>query len=90
MILRMSSDPYTSLITLCDAYSAHHGITHWRTAFLVRGDGQFFDRLRKGAGCHAKTERKVMAWFSENWPEDLEWPSDIPRPVAADPKRGAA
>lgn len=25
--------------------------------------------------------RKALQWFSDNWPLNLEWPSDIPRPV---------
>ena len=24
--------------------------------------------------------RWVLAWFWDNWPEDLAWPADVPRP----------
>ncbi|WP_425152873.1 hypothetical protein [Candidatus Palauibacter sp.] len=41
-----------------------------------------------------RTVHRVVQWLSDNWPEGLEWPADIPRPeppaaVGAGPK-GAA
>jgi hypothetical protein len=79
----MSTDPHTPLLRLCDALSAHQNISHWRIAFLARGDGQFFDRLRKGRSCTLKTANGVLQWFAMNWPADLDWPRDIPRPPKA-------
>ena len=76
----MMNTPYQHLIDLSEAYAGHMNLSHWRVAFLVRGDGQFFRRLREGKGCTVKTASKVFDWFSENWPADLEWPADIPRP----------
>lgn len=38
-------------------------------------------RARSGQGCNAETFRHAMQWFHENWPPDLEWPSDVPRPL---------
>lgn len=77
----MSTDLHTALLSLCDALSAHQNVSHWRIAFLARGDGQFFDRLRKGRSCTLKTASGVLQWFASNWPSDLDWPSDIPRPA---------
>ncbi|MFA7433676.1 MAG: hypothetical protein WCZ72_08170 [Gemmobacter sp.] len=76
----MHSDTYQHLISLCDALASHTNVSHWRVAFRVRGDGQFFSRLRKGGGCTAKTAARTLQWFSDHWPTDLEWPRDIPRP----------
>lgn len=72
--------PYQHLIDLCDAYALHANVSHWRVSFLVRGDGQFFKRLKEGKGCTVKTASAALQWFSDNWPADLEWPRDIPRP----------
>ncbi len=69
------------LLGLCGRYSTHFDITHWRFSFLARGDGQFFRRLRGGKSCTIKTTRVVLLWFSDHWPEGLEWPSDIPHLV---------
>ncbi|UOA25938.1 hypothetical protein DSM107133_00627 [Pseudosulfitobacter sp. DSM 107133] len=80
MLGLMNTEPYKYLLDLADAYALHANVTHWRVSFLVRGDGQFFERLRKGGGCTVKTAQKVHQWFSDHWPADLTWPSDIPRP----------
>jgi hypothetical protein len=76
----MSTDPYTPLLELADRYCDHVGLSHWRVSFLILNKGQFFNDLRKGAGCTLRTSDKVTAWFAANWPADLEWPRDIPRP----------
>ncbi|MBU2328946.1 MAG: hypothetical protein KJ755_16600 [Alphaproteobacteria bacterium] len=85
----MANDTYEQLIQLCDTYARSENISHWRVSFLARGDGQFFKRLRGGKGCTAKTAAAVAQWFSDNWPEDLEWPSDIPRPAKSKPQEAA-
>lgn len=88
MVICMDMNPYKSLISLADLYSQHRNLTHWRVSFLVRGDGSFFDRLKKGGGCTLKTAQKVTQWFSDHWPDsELDWPTEIPRPT---PKKEAA
>jgi hypothetical protein len=72
-----------NLTDLADRFAAHRG---WKLSTLstyAAGDGKFFDRLKKGAGCTLRTAAKLFQWFSANWPADLEWPRDIPRPSAA-------
>jgi len=85
----MNMNPYTPLIELCDRYAEHSGITHWRVSFLVRGDGQFFNRLKEGRGCTMKTAISVQQWFSDNWPLDLEWPEGIERPAPSAERKSA-
>lgn len=85
----MSIAPYQHLIILADAYAQHLNVSHWRVAFLVRGDGQFFKRLRDGKGCTVKTAVRTVQWFSDHWPSDLEWPAGIPRPPKPTPKEAA-
>lgn len=75
------------LIDLAAAYGAHTGLSHWRVSFLVRGNGQFFRGLESGKSCTLKTAATVLLWFSDNWPEDLQWPADIDRPAKS--KRAA-
>ncbi|WP_035723502.1 hypothetical protein [Fodinicurvata fenggangensis] len=70
----------THIIRLADTYCQHTGRSHARVATLAYDQGMFFDRLRKGRTCTIATYGKVVQWFSNNWPEDLEWPDDIPRP----------
>lgn len=41
---------------------------------------RLFARLEAGNGCHSDTLSFMTSWFSDNWPADLEWPRQIPRP----------
>lgn len=68
------------LLQLADTFASHANVTHWRVSYRARGDGQFFKRLRDGKGCTVKTAEATFLWFSSNWPIDLEWPDEIPRP----------
>lgn len=76
------------LLELCALFGRHRNISHWRVSFLARGDGQFFKRLEAGKGCTVMTATAVAQWFSDNWPDDLAWPDDIPRPTTS--KKDAA
>ena len=38
------------------------------------------ERLASGRVTVA-TVRRVEQWLSDNWPDDLDWPADIPRPA---------
>lgn len=66
--------------TLCE----HDNVTHWAISMRLFGKGDFFHRIRKSkrAGFDPLTFEAAMSKFSKIWPEDLEWPSDIPRPDA--------
>lgn len=79
----------SDLLALCDSFAHHRGITHWRVSILVGCGGGFFERLRVGGGCTLKTAARVMQWFSDNWPDDLPWPADIPRPPKSKKKDAA-
>lgn len=48
-------------------------------AVSVCGDGRLFSRIVRGELTVDRYDR-TLAWFAENWPEDAEWPADIPRP----------
>ena len=71
------------LMTLADCYTGHVGLTLSTVGAYSANDGKFFVRLRDGYDCRTKTAQKVANWFSTNWPADLEWPRDIPRPTPA-------
>ncbi|MDF3420188.1 hypothetical protein HKX23_17705 [Sulfitobacter sp. KE29] len=61
-------------------YSCHSGLSLATVSTYAANDGKFFRRLDEGAGCTLKTAERVVEWFAANWPDDLEWPRDIPRP----------
>lgn len=44
------------------------------------GDARFMDRISSGASFTIKTYDNAIKWFSDNWPEDVSWPSEVARP----------
>lgn len=70
----------TTIITLAETLAAHAGVTHYAISMRALGKGDFFKKLIAGGDCRTTTAARVLAWFDENWPADLEWPQDIPRP----------
>ncbi|MEL7098251.1 MAG: hypothetical protein AAGM84_05415 [Pseudomonadota bacterium] len=45
------------------------------------GKGNYLQRLQEGGDTGTKTAEAMIQRFAEIWPEDLDWPSDIPRPA---------
>lgn len=68
------------LITLAEEMAAHRGLSLSTISTYAAGDGKFFRKLKDGSGCTVARAARVFGWFSENWPADLEWPRQIPRP----------
>ncbi|MGJ8606193.1 MAG: hypothetical protein ACSHXH_18935 [Marivita sp.] len=73
-------DQKTALITLAETLATHQGVTHFAISMRVHRKGDFFKNLMDGSDCRTATAAKVLAFFHDNWPADLEWPADIPRP----------
>jgi len=67
-------------IRLCAAFAKRQNVSHWRVSFLARRDGPFCKRLGDGKSCTLTKAARVMRWFSDTRPADLEWPRDIARP----------
>ena len=77
------------LLKVADAYIAHTGAASSTLSKRALGDGaDAFGRLRKNYG--GITVRKIdegLCVLSFNWPDDLAWPADVPRPTSAEVKR---
>lgn len=76
------SSKITYLVTLAESLAAHQNVTHSAISMRIFGKGDFFQKFFAGKrkSLNVDTWFKAMLWFSDNWPVDLEWPSDIPRP----------
>ncbi|RDD65020.1 hypothetical protein DU478_17620 [Thalassococcus profundi] len=74
----MSTD---QLLQLAREFGRHKGLKLSTVGAYTANDGKFFLRIAGGAGCTLNTAMRICQWFSDNWPPDLEWPSDIPRPA---------
>ena len=58
----------------------HHGYGVTYFVKQVTGSGDTVDRIRGGMSMSRRRQRTVLQNLSDNWPPDLEWPADIPRP----------
>lgn len=70
----------TSLVALGQQFADARQISLWRVGYLAADDGKFFSRLQNGRTCTLRLARAVVQYISEHWPDDREWPPDIPRP----------
>ena len=75
------------LIELGKRFATHRKISLWRVGFIVANDGKFFARLERGGSCTLRVARSVTQNFSDRWPDDLDWPSDV---LATAPRKDAA
>lgn len=84
-------DQKAQILTLADTYGRHLKLSHWAVSMRAVKRGDFFDRWMKNpsAGCTMRTGERLVKWFSDNWPEDLEWPADIARPKQSKNKEAA-
>lgn len=74
------------LLRLARDFAAHRELSLSRVSWFVQGNGTFFKGLEQRKDCQISTSQKALRWFDDNWPMDLEWPSDIPRPSKTEGK----
>lgn len=78
------------LLTLARLYTAHHGISLRQLGRrALQGNHKFFVRLGAGGGVNTKSIARARIWLADNWPTDLDWPDDIPRPEVNRPRCAA-
>ena len=76
---------------LARIYAARSNYRLSTVARYMGGSGDTISRLEAGHDLTMRRYNRFMQWFSDHWPDDLEWPSDIPRPdPARDGDRDAA
>ena len=77
-----------TLVTLALHYARWRGVSLWRVGHLAASRGSFFVDLRDGRRhCQTNTYTRVLQWFSDNWPAELAWPTDVQRPQPSDATR---
>jgi hypothetical protein len=78
------------LITLASSLAGHVGRSETTVMKWCGVHARLFKRLQAGGGCNVETYNTAMKAFAGLWPEDLAWPSDIPRPSLDAKKRRVA
>jgi len=71
----------SDLIRLAEAYTSERGITFATLSTYAVNDGKWLNGLQTGAGCTLRKAQRYLTYLSDNWPTELDWPRDIPRPA---------
>lgn len=80
----METELKSNLLACASAYGEARKVSLSTIGRLAAGDWRFFDRLDdEGKTFTARKYDEVISWFSERWPEDAVWPSEVARPEIA-------
>lgn len=80
----MEAELKRNLFKLVEAFSAAKQLNESTIGRMSASDGRFFSRVRHGKTFTVKKYDEMVDWFAVNWPGDLKWPDDVPRPEPAD------
>jgi hypothetical protein len=74
-----------NLIEVARAYGVARGLMESTVARKFAGDGRFFVNIRSGLSFTARKYDAVMNRFSDNWPQEVDWPEGVARPLVNEP-----
>jgi hypothetical protein len=78
----METELRSNLMACASAYASARSVSIATIGRLAAGDWRFFDRLDDADKTFtARKYDDVVLWFSDNWPADAVWPSEVVRPV---------
>ena len=69
------------LLCLANAYQRATALEDVTLSHRVFGDSKKLAALRSGADITVTRFNNAIMWFSANWPDALEWPQQVFRPV---------
>ena len=70
-----------NILFLADQLASFRCLARSTISLYATGRGAYLAELEDGSvGLTLRRRDNIILWFAENWPADLEWPSDIPRP----------
>lgn len=78
MVLAMSTIHH--ILTCASAFAEARGVSEARVSTLVFNHGARIKLLREGADLRMRSADAAMQWFSDHWPEGVDWPAGVPRP----------
>ncbi len=71
----------STIAELARTYAAHRNWTINTASLRAAGKGTYINDLVAGrVGLTIRRRDRIIQWFSDNWPVDLAWPRDVPRP----------
>ena len=80
-----------NLLSLARLYVDCRGLSLATVSTYMAGSGDTLARLERGHDLTTRRAARFSQWFSDHWPDGLEWPADFPRPEPRpEGKRGEA
>jgi hypothetical protein len=74
-----------ALKIVAERYGEARKLSAGRVSTLAFGDGTKLPHIFAGnADLTTARYERTMQWFSDNWPEGAEWPSQIERPAKSE------
>lgn len=67
----------SNILAVAAAYAKHRDLKLSTLSTYCHGDAPFLQKMKDGGGLTARKYDEVMAWFLENWPDDLAWPATV-------------
>lgn len=67
-------------MTVAHAFAEGRGVKLSTVSSLALGDGKKLAAIEAGADITTRRLASALQFFSDNWPEDRDWPVDVPRP----------
>lgn len=80
----------SDILRLAEAFAAARGISVSAVSSRVFDDSKKLGAIRDGADLTLKRASAAIQWFSDNWPDGVDWPADLARPAKSQPDEAAA
>lgn len=72
------------MLTVARIFASETGLPITTVSAKAARDTGFIGRIERDEGSFtARKYDDVMGWFSDNWPDETDWPADVPRLVKA-------
>ena len=68
------------ILSLAEAYATAHGLELVTVSSRVFNDGKKLSSIKDGSDLTLKRALHALRWFSDQWPDHLDWPETIDRP----------
>lgn len=69
------------ILLTADTFARHRGVGRKRVSKLVLNRGSKLDDIAEGGDITTSIYERAMQWFSDNWPDGLDWPEGVSRPL---------
>ena len=69
-----------TILELSRLYGEAEGVSPTTVSWRAFNDSKRIRALHDGKTITIRRAETVIAWFSDNWPEEAVWPADVARP----------